>query len=124
MAAQCDLLPNLEELTLSNLEGLESISELVAYLGLRFLSLKLIEVEYCYDKKYLLSCGDFIRTLPKLEVIKVDACKNLYELFNYDSGLTMALDPVVPNLRKLKLESSQIKNSLQKQGDMVVSRAG
>uniref|UniRef100_A0A2N9FBV4 AAA+ ATPase domain-containing protein n=1 Tax=Fagus sylvatica TaxID=28930 RepID=A0A2N9FBV4_FAGSY len=105
VAAQCDLLPNLEELTLSNLEGLESISELVAYLGLRFLSLKLIEVEYCYDMKYLLSCGDFIRTLPKLEVIKVDACNNLYELFNYDSGLTMALDPVVPNLRKLKLKS-------------------
>jgi disease resistance protein RPS2 len=54
--------------------------------------------------RYLLSCGDFIRTLPKLEVIEVSDCLELDELFNYDSGQNMDLDPVVPKLRTLELQ--------------------
>uniref|UniRef100_A0A2N9G4H7 Uncharacterized protein n=1 Tax=Fagus sylvatica TaxID=28930 RepID=A0A2N9G4H7_FAGSY len=104
LAAHCDLLPNLEELTFYRLEGLESISDLLGYLGLRFLRLKSIDVNVCSDMKYLLSYGDFIRTLPNLEVIEVSRCVELDEIFNYDSGQNMDLDPVVPKLRTLKLE--------------------
>uniref|UniRef100_A0A2N9J404 Uncharacterized protein n=1 Tax=Fagus sylvatica TaxID=28930 RepID=A0A2N9J404_FAGSY len=105
MASDCDLLPNLEKLKVDGLEGLESISELLGYLGLRFLSLKSINVSYCSNMKYLLSCGDFIQTLPNLEVIMVTSCYELEELFNYDSGQNMALDPIVPKLRTLKLKN-------------------
>uniref|UniRef100_A0A2N9G432 Uncharacterized protein n=1 Tax=Fagus sylvatica TaxID=28930 RepID=A0A2N9G432_FAGSY len=103
LASHCDLLPNLEELTLDEVQGLESISELLGYPGLRFLRLKSVDVRECSNMKYLFSCGDFIRTLPNLEVIKVSNCSELDELFNYDSGQNMALDPVVPKLRKLEL---------------------
>jgi disease resistance protein RPS2 len=105
LAAHCDLLPNLEKLTLFRLEGLESISDLLGYPGLRFLRLKSVKVDQCYNMKYLFSCGDFIQTLPNLEVIEVWRCRELEELFNYDSGQNMALDPVVPKLRTLELEN-------------------
>ncbi|KAF3947792.1 hypothetical protein CMV_026126 [Castanea mollissima] len=104
LAACCDLLPNLEELTLGHLNGIKSISELFGQLGLRFLKLKSIEVRDSSEMKYLLSCGDIIQTLPNLEVIKVSFCWVLEELFNYDSGQNMAPDPVVPKLRTLQLE--------------------
>jgi disease resistance protein RPS2 len=61
-------------------------------------------VNVCSNMKYLFSCGDFIWTLPNLEVIEVMSCSELEELFNYDSGQNMALDPVVPKLRTLELE--------------------
>ncbi|XP_075668705.1 disease resistance protein At4g27190-like isoform X3 [Castanea sativa] len=105
LAAQSDLLPNLEELTLHDLNELESISGLVGHLGLRFLRLKLIAVRRCSNIKYLLSCGDFIQNLPNVEVIKVSTSYNLKELFNYDSVKNMAPDPVVPNLRILELKN-------------------
>ena len=104
LAACCDRLPNLEELTLGHLNGIKSISELFGQLGLRFLKLKSIEVRDSSEMKYLLSCGDIIQALPNLEVIKVSFCWALEELFNYDSGQNMAPDPVVPKLRTLQLE--------------------
>ena len=104
LAACCDLLPNLEELTLGHLNGIKSISELFGQLGLRFLKLKSIEVRDSSEMKYLLSCGDIIQALPNLEVIKVSFCWALEELFNYDSGQNMASDPVVPKLQTLQLE--------------------
>ena len=104
MASDYDLLPNLEKLKFNYLDGLESISELLGYLGLRFRSLKSIDVSYCHNMKYLLSCGDFIQTLPNLEVIMVRSCSELEELFNYDSRQNMALDPIVPKLRTLELK--------------------
>ncbi|XP_075674305.1 disease resistance protein At4g27190-like isoform X2 [Castanea sativa] len=70
-AARCDLLPNLEKFRLSWIENLNSISELAGHLGLRLNSLKSIEVKHCHQMKYLLSCGDFIQTLPILEEIKI-----------------------------------------------------
>ncbi|KAM4087688.1 hypothetical protein ACB094_07G014100 [Castanea mollissima] len=70
-AARCDLLPNLEKFRLSGMKNLNSISELAGHLGLRVNSLKSIEVEFCHQMKYLLSCGDFIQTLPNLEEIKI-----------------------------------------------------
>uniref|UniRef100_A0A2N9J428 AAA+ ATPase domain-containing protein n=1 Tax=Fagus sylvatica TaxID=28930 RepID=A0A2N9J428_FAGSY len=108
MASDCDLLPNLEKLKVDGLEGPESISELLGYLGLsglRFLSLKSINVCACYNMKYLLSCGDFIQTLPNLKVMEVSECPELFELFNYDSRQNMALDPIVPKLQTLELFS-------------------
>ena len=104
-AARCDLLPNLEELHLDNLETLNSISELAGHPGLRFHSLRSINVESCDKMKYLLSCGDFIQTLPNLEAIKVTDCENLEKLFNNESGQNISPDPMVPKLRILQLEN-------------------
>jgi disease resistance protein RPS2 len=103
-AAQYDLLPNLEELYLRELNYGTSISELLGHLGLRFLRLKLIEVECCSQMKYLLSCGYFIHALPNLEVMKVRLCEKLGELFSYHSVHYIAPNPVVPSLRILELE--------------------
>ncbi|XP_040989065.1 disease resistance protein At4g27190 [Juglans microcarpa x Juglans regia] len=100
----CDLLPNLEELHLEYLSCIESISELVSHLGLRFLRLKSIVVANCPKLKNLLSCGFFIHDLPNLDVIKVSFCDELDELFNCLPLQNMDLCPVVPNLRVLKLK--------------------
>ncbi|KAG6666586.1 hypothetical protein CIPAW_01G041500 [Carya illinoinensis] len=70
-AAQYDLLPNLEQLHLEHMRGVESISELGNLLGLRFQRLKKLLVISCSKMKYLLSLGNSNnRTMPKLEVIK------------------------------------------------------
>ena len=53
--------------------------------------------------KYLLSCGDFIQTLPNLEVIKITDCDILEKLFNNESGQNISPDPMVPKLRILQL---------------------
>jgi disease resistance protein RPS2 len=90
-----DPLPNLEELYLRDLNYGISISELLGHVGLRFLTLKLVEVEWCSEMKYLLSCGSLIHDLPKLEVIKVQNCCMLVELFSYHPKA--AADPVVPS---------------------------
>ncbi|XP_059443591.1 disease resistance protein At4g27190-like [Corylus avellana] len=103
-AAHNDLLPNLEELYLRDLNYGESISEMFGHLGLRFLKLKLIEVEWCFQMKYLLRCGDFIQDLPNLQVIKVRHCFWLGELFTHHYMQYMAPDTVVPKLRILELE--------------------
>ncbi|KAF5464029.1 hypothetical protein F2P56_014142 [Juglans regia] len=105
-AAQYDLLPNLEQLILIDMRGIESISELVNHLGLRFQRLKTIFVADCGKMKYLLSLGNSIRTMPNLEVIQVWTCSNLEELFNYRPlhEINMAPDPILtPKLHKLIL---------------------
>ncbi|KAI9185450.1 hypothetical protein LWI28_007336 [Acer negundo] len=103
-AAHDDLLPYLEELRLQELIKLGSISELVGFLGLRFSRLKLIEVSRCDGLEYLLTCGDFIKSLPNLETIEVRFCESLVELFNFPSRENFVPEPVVPNLRTLKLD--------------------
>ncbi|KAL5548242.1 hypothetical protein UlMin_003473 [Ulmus minor] len=104
-AAPCDLLPNLEELHLHSLTYLESISELVGHLGLLFSKLKLIQVTRCPQIKCLLSCGNFILTLPNLETINVSFCDKLSELFNYTSNQISGEEPIVPKLRTLELKN-------------------
>ena len=104
-AARCDLLLNLEELHLRNWKNLNSISELAGHLGLRFHSLRSIKVEYCHQMKSPLSCGDFIQTLPNLEVIKITGCDILEKLFDNESGQNISPDPMVPKLRILQLEN-------------------
>jgi disease resistance protein RPS2 len=103
-AAHYDLLPNLEELYLGHLDHGKSISELLGQLGLRFIKLKLIQVEYCSEMKHLLPFGYFIQSLPKLEQIKVRYCDRLGELFSYDSIQHIVPNLVVPSLRILELE--------------------
>ncbi|KAG6729679.1 hypothetical protein I3842_01G041700, partial [Carya illinoinensis] len=103
--SQYDLLPNLEELVLVKMTGVESISELANLLGLRFQRLKTIRVFGCSKMKYLLSLGNSIRTMPNLELILVFGCDNIEELFNYlPLQINMALDPIIPNLRKIRIE--------------------
>ncbi|XP_042977108.1 disease resistance protein At4g27190-like isoform X2 [Carya illinoinensis] len=105
-ASQYDLLPNLEELSLIRMTGVESISELVNHLGLRFQRLKTILVIACSKMKYLLSLGNSnIRTMPNLEAIQVRCCSKLEELFNYLPLQNMAPDPITPKLQKLELRN-------------------
>ncbi|KAG7994088.1 hypothetical protein I3843_01G037800 [Carya illinoinensis] len=104
-AAQYDLLPNLEELSLIRMTGIESISEIVNLLGLKFQKLKTIFVFECQKMKYLLSLGNSnIRTMSNLEVVDVQHCPNLEEVFNYlPLQINMAPDPITPKLQKLYL---------------------
>ncbi|XP_058001364.1 disease resistance protein At4g27190 isoform X2 [Hevea brasiliensis] len=104
-AAHYDMLPNLEELYLDRLTYLESISELVGHLGLRFSRLKIVEVARCPRLTDLLPYGSFILALPSLEEIKVSFCDKLEELFRYCSGHNSTPEPVVPSLRIMELKN-------------------
>ncbi|KAG7994130.1 hypothetical protein I3843_01G040300 [Carya illinoinensis] len=105
-AAQCDLLPNLEELCLVEMTSVESISELINHLGLRFWKLKTIVVIHCRKMKYLFSLGNSIRTMPNLEAIHVFHCSNLEELFNFLPLQNMDNpDSITPKLQKLDLRN-------------------
>ncbi|KAG6729681.1 hypothetical protein I3842_01G041900, partial [Carya illinoinensis] len=74
-AALYDLLPNLEELWLAHVNGIESNSELANLLGMTFQRLKIINVLFCPRMKYLLSLGNSnIRTMPNLEVYGMFGC--------------------------------------------------
>ncbi|KAK4851194.1 hypothetical protein QYF36_013122 [Acer negundo] len=122
-AAHDDLLPNLEELRLQDLIKLGSISELSGFLGLRFSRLKLIEVFRCNGLEYLLTCGDFIISLPKLETIQVSSCYSLVELFNFPLQENFVPEPVVPNLRTLKLVNlPKLKNLSRQDGSRLDSK--
>lgn len=101
--SQYDLLPNLEELYLHDLTFLESISELVGHLGLRFSRLRVMEVTLCPSLKYLLAYGGFILSLDNLDEVSLSHCEDLSDLFLYSSGDTSISDPVVPNLRVIDL---------------------
>ncbi|CAD5329222.1 unnamed protein product [Arabidopsis thaliana] len=101
--AQLDLLPNLEELHLRRV-NLETISELVGHLGLRFQTLKHLEVSRCSRLKCLLSLGNLICFLPNLQEIHVSFCDRLQELFDYSPGeFSVSSEPLVPGLRVIKL---------------------
>ncbi|EFH45833.1 hypothetical protein ARALYDRAFT_354079 [Arabidopsis lyrata subsp. lyrata] len=101
--AQLDLLPNLEELHLRRV-NLETISELVGHLGLRFQTLKHLEVSRCSRLKCLLSLGNLICFLPNLQEIHVSFCEKLQELFDYSPGeFSASTEPLVPALRIIKL---------------------
>ncbi|EEF39531.1 hypothetical protein RCOM_0182000 [Ricinus communis] len=69
-AAHEDMLPNLEEVYLDHLTYLETISELVGHLGLSFPRLRVMEVTRCTRLTKLLSYGNFIVSLQRLEEIK------------------------------------------------------
>ncbi|KAG6666580.1 disease resistance protein At4g27190-like [Carya illinoinensis] len=104
LASQYELLPNLEDLVLVKMTGVESISELANLFGLRFQKLKTIHMFGCPKMKYLLSLGNSIRTMPNLELILVVGCDNIEELFNYlPLQINMAPDPITPKLQKLEL---------------------
>ena len=98
-----DLLPNLEKLNLIFLHSLESISELVGSLGLKFSRLKVMRVLFCPKLKYLLSYDDFTQPLEKLELISLSNCTNLSDMFIYSSGDTSMPYPVAPNLQAIML---------------------
>uniref|UniRef100_A0A1J3FK92 Disease resistance protein n=1 Tax=Noccaea caerulescens TaxID=107243 RepID=A0A1J3FK92_NOCCA len=103
--AQLDLLPNLEELHLRRV-NLETITELVGHLGLRFQTLRHLEVSRCSRLKCLLSLGNFICFLPNLQEIHVSFCERLQDLFDYSPGeVPASAEPVVPSLRVIKLRN-------------------
>ncbi|KAJ0263206.1 Leucine-rich repeat-containing protein [Hirschfeldia incana] len=102
--AQLDLIPNLEELHLRRV-NLGTIRELVGHLGLRFETLKHLEVSRCSRLKCLLSLGNFICFLPNLQEIHVSFCEMLQELFDYSPGEVPTSASVVPGLRVIKLRN-------------------
>ena len=102
--AQLDLLPNLEELHLRRV-NLGTIRELVGHLGLRFETLKHLEISRCSQLKCLLSFGNFICFLPNLQEIHVSFCERLQELFDYFPGEVPTSASVVPALRVIKLRN-------------------
>lgn len=83
--AKRDLFPNLEEISLVNV-NLKIIGELNDFLGLRFKKLKLLHVFDCRQLKYIFSYKTLAGSLPNLEEIKVRSCRNLEELFNFSSA--------------------------------------
>lgn len=106
-ATSYDLLPNLEELRLENLTGMQSISQLLGHLGLKFSKLKLIEVSRCDQMKSLLLYGKFITTLPNVETIRVSFCYGLEKLFDFVSEETSPgqVQPIVQKLQRLELKT-------------------
>ncbi|CAN6808808.1 unnamed protein product [Brassica oleracea] len=82
--AKQDLFPNLDEISLVNV-NLKSIGELNDFLGLRFKKLKLLHVFDCRQLKYLFSYKTLAGSLPNLEEIKVRSCRILVELFKFSS---------------------------------------
>ncbi|CAL5402840.1 unnamed protein product [Camellia sinensis] len=119
---EIDLLPNLEELTLRR-AILESISELVHHLHLRFSRLRIIKVFNCNRLKYLFSSTCFVPTLENLEFVTVGSCEAFVELFenasssqsseklleelveHATSSQTLVPNCFAPNLRIMKLEN-------------------
>lgn len=102
---QLDLFPNLEELSLENV-NLESIGELNGFLGLRFQKLKLLQVSKCRQLKRLFSYQILSGSLPNLENINAVSCWSLEELFNFSSApVGVSAESLLPKLSVIRLES-------------------
>ncbi|KAK2639470.1 hypothetical protein Ddye_027265 [Dipteronia dyeriana] len=119
--AQCDLLPNLEELHLHHLMHLKSISELAGHLGLKFSRLRILEVTHCAQIDHVLPYGDSMINTEMLEVIKIGFCDNLEEIFRYVPGQREAPFSVLPNLHIVELKYLQSLKTICKQEDSLQS---
>nr|GMC48922.1 disease resistance protein At4g27190-like [Ipomoea batatas] len=97
---QTDLLPNLEVLVFMKVSGLESLSSISNFLGLRFTKLNHIFVCACDDLENLLVMDGTLQKLEKVEKITIARCKKLTQVFN-----NTLMDNIVPNLRTLKLHT-------------------
>nr|GMC48926.1 disease resistance protein At4g27190-like [Ipomoea batatas] len=95
---QMDLLPNLEFLRLCAVIGLESLSSISNFLGLRFTKLKEIEVRWCGCLQNLLVMDGSFQKLDKVEKISIYGCRKLTQVFK-----NTLMDNIVPNLRTLFL---------------------
>ncbi|KZV14037.1 disease resistance protein [Dorcoceras hygrometricum] len=94
--ATFDLLPNLEEIELQNVSGLESVSELGLIFGMSFSKLKSIEIVACDQLRYVFT-PNVNQKLEKLQVMYVRFCSVLECPFqDMDMGH-------VPNLQKVTL---------------------
>nr|GLL16702.1 probable disease resistance protein At4g27220 isoform X1 [Ipomoea trifida] len=97
---QTDLLPNLEELIFKEVSGLESLSSISNFLGLRFTKLSDIHVCDCDDLENLLVMDGTLQKLEKVEQITIERCNKLTEVFK-----NTLMDNIVPNLRTLELHT-------------------
>nr|GMC49317.1 disease resistance protein At4g27190-like [Ipomoea batatas] len=96
---ECDLLPNLEDLSFIYLTELESISDFSNFLGLRFAKLRSIDVYGCYQLENVFTMDGTLHKLAKLESIEIRRCKKLSEVFKNTST-----NNFVPMLKSLHLE--------------------
>lgn len=102
--AKQDLFPNLDEISLVNV-NLKSIGELNDFLGLRFKKLKLLHVFDCRQLKYLFSYKTLAGSLPNLEEIKVRSCRILVELFKFSSEpVRVPTESLLPKLSVIRLD--------------------
>nr|GLL16699.1 disease resistance protein At4g27190-like isoform X2 [Ipomoea trifida] len=97
---QTDLLPNLEVLVFKEVSGLESLSSISNFLGLRFTKLSDIHVCDCDDLENLLVMDGTLQKLEKVEQITIERCNKLTEVFK-----NTLMDNIVPKLRTLKLHT-------------------
>ncbi|XP_019167959.1 PREDICTED: disease resistance protein At4g27190-like isoform X2 [Ipomoea nil] len=97
---QTDLLPNLEVLIFKEVSGLESLSSISNFLGLRFTKLNHIYVGDCDDLENLLVMDGTPQKLEKVEEVCIERCKKLTQVFK-----NTLMDSIVPNLRTLKLHT-------------------
>ncbi|KAL0455885.1 UNVERIFIED_CONTAM: Disease resistance protein [Sesamum latifolium] len=102
--AKLEMLPNLEDISLSILTNLSCASTLASQLGLKFSKLRSILVEDCPQLKYLISIGTAILSLEKLESITIDSCERVKEVFKFDQ-ISSLQDSVFPNLKRITLSN-------------------
>nr|GLL17146.1 probable disease resistance protein At4g27220 [Ipomoea trifida] len=96
---ECDLLPNLEDLSLFLLTELESISDFSNFLGLRFTKLRSITLSSCYHLENVFTMDATLHKLAKLESILISNCEKLSEVFKNTST-----NNFVPMLKSLNLD--------------------
>ncbi|KAF3508071.1 hypothetical protein F2Q69_00002619 [Brassica cretica] len=102
--AKQDLFPNLDEISLVNV-NLKSVGELNDFLGLRFKQLKLLHVFDCRQLKYIFSYKTLAGSLPNLEEIKVRSCRILVELFKFSSEpVRVSTESLLPKLSVIRLD--------------------
>ncbi|KAL0425772.1 UNVERIFIED_CONTAM: hypothetical protein Sradi_1112000 [Sesamum radiatum] len=103
--AKLEMLPNLEEISLSQLTNLPCASTLASQLGLKFSKLRFIRFYSCPQLKYLISLGTTILSLEKLEHIMIDSCELVEQLFKFDHQNSSLQDWVFPNLKIIALSN-------------------
>ncbi|KAL0379799.1 UNVERIFIED_CONTAM: hypothetical protein Sangu_0044200 [Sesamum angustifolium] len=112
--AKCDMLPNLEDITLRDLNNLSCVSALAMQLGMKFSKLRIIWIAECPQLKYVISLGTIILSLEKLQTIGVHSCEQVEELFKFDQN--SGLDSVLfPNLERIILGDCPRLRSLSEQ---------
>ncbi|XP_059291860.1 disease resistance protein At4g27190-like [Lycium ferocissimum] len=103
-SGQIDPFPNLEDLKLSHVDRLNSVSDFCHHLGLRFSKLRRLDINSCDSLTCLFNVGGAFSVPKHLEEITINCCDQLVELFvQCGSSQTTLVNLEIPRVRKLKL---------------------